>query len=111
MPAKNVVLPDRQADLAECSASSGRCHNASGTLRESLTRVEDQEAPSKARIQALKDAARVEIAEMERGDLPTELNRRLNTLRDGVHFWRNPRQPWRTSANMLLGEPMIQLPC
>jgi antitoxin ParD1/3/4 len=89
MPTKNVVLTDYQAELVERLVSSGRYQNASEVLREGLRLVEDQEAEGKARVKALRDAARVGIADIEAGryrtfDSPAELNRHLDTLRDSV---------------------------
>jgi antitoxin ParD1/3/4 len=75
LPTRNVVLTDHQADLVERLVSSGRYQNASEVLREGLRLVEDQEAEAKARIKALRDAAR---------NSPAELNRHLGTLRDEV---------------------------
>src|ERR1035437_372007 len=79
MPTRNVVLTDYQAELVERLVSSGRYQNASEVLREGLRLVEDQEAQSKARIKALRDAAHVGIADIEAGryrtfDSPEELN-------------------------------------
>jgi antitoxin ParD1/3/4 len=89
MPTRNVVLTDYQAELVERLVSSGRYQNASEVLREGLRLVEDQEAEGKARIKALRDAARVGIADIDAGryrtfDSPAELNRHLGTLRDDV---------------------------
>jgi antitoxin ParD1/3/4 len=69
--------------------SSDRCQNASEVLREGLRLVEGQEVDGKARIKALRDAARAGIADVEAGryrtfDSPAELNRHLDTLRDDV---------------------------
>src|SRR5580658_8043704 len=89
MPTRNVVLTDYQAELVERLVSSGRYQNASEVLREGLRLVEDQEADVKARIKALRDAARIGIADIDAGryltfDSPAELNRHLGALRDGV---------------------------
>jgi antitoxin ParD1/3/4 len=89
MPTRNVVLTDYQAELVERLVSSGRYQNASEVLREGLRLVEDQEADGKARIKALRDAARIGIADIDAGryrtfDSPAALNRRLGTLRDEV---------------------------
>jgi antitoxin ParD1/3/4 len=89
MPTKNVVLTDHQVELVERLVSSGRYQNASEVLREGLRLVEDQEAQGKARIKALRDAARVGIADIEAGryrtfDSSTALNRHLHTVRDSV---------------------------
>ncbi|SRR6266478_1765729 len=89
MPTRNVVLTDYQAEFVERLVSSGRYQNASEVLREGLRLVEDQEAQTKARVKALRDAARIGIADIEAGRYrtfgsPAELNRHLGTLRDGV---------------------------
>ena len=89
MPTRNVVLTDYQAELVERLVSSGRYQNASEVLREGLRLVEDQEAEGKARIKALRDAARVGIADIDAGryrsfESPIELSRHLSTLRDSV---------------------------
>ena len=86
MPTRNVVLTDYQAELVERLVSSGRYQNASEVLREGLRLVEDQEADSKARIKAFRDAARIGIADIDAGryrtfESPAELNRHLGTLR------------------------------
>jgi antitoxin ParD1/3/4 len=95
MPTRNVVLTDYQADLVERLVSSGRYQNASEVLREGLRLVEDQEADGKARIKALRDAARVGIADVEAGryrtfDSSAALNRHLGTLRDDVLSRKSP---------------------
>ena len=89
MPTRNVVLTDYQAELVERLVSSGRYQNASEVLREGLRLVEDQETEVKARIKALRDAARIGIADIEAGryrtfDSPEELDLHLGTLRVGV---------------------------
>jgi antitoxin ParD1/3/4 len=57
-------------------------------LREGLRLVEDQEADGKARMKALRDAARLGLADVEAGlpqlDSLAGLNRHLGTLRDDV---------------------------
>ncbi len=89
MPTRNVVLTEYQADLVERLVSSGRYQNASEVLREGLRLVEGQEAEAKARIKALRDAARVGIADIEAGryrtfDSPADLDYHLSTLRDAA---------------------------
>jgi antitoxin ParD1/3/4 len=89
MPTRNVVLTDYQAELVERLVLSGRYQNASEVLREGLRLVENQEADGKARIKALRDAARIGIADIDAGryrtfDSPADLNRHLGTLRDDV---------------------------
>lgn len=87
MPTRNVVLTDYQADLIERLVSSGRYQNASEVLREGLRLVEDQEEQAKARLKALREAARMGIADLEAGryrtfDDPSELDKHLRSLRD-----------------------------
>jgi antitoxin ParD1/3/4 len=94
MPTRNVVLTEYQADLVERLVSSGRYQNASEVLREGLRLVEDQEAETKARIKALRDAARVGIADIEAGryrtfDSSTDLNRHLGALVDDALSRKN----------------------
>lgn len=89
MPTRNVVLTEYQADLVERLVSSGRYQNASEVLREGLRLVEGQEAEAKARLKALRDAARVGIADIEAGryrtfDSPADLDHHLSTLRDAA---------------------------
>jgi len=83
MPTRNVVLTEHQAELVERLVSSSRYQNAS----EGLRLVQNQEAQAKARLKALRDAARVGIAAIEAGqyrtfDSPADLRRHLDTLRD-----------------------------
>jgi antitoxin ParD1/3/4 len=87
MPTRNVVLTDYQAELVDRLVSSGRYQNASEVLREGLRLVEGQEAEGKARIKALRDAARAGIADIEAGqyrsfNASSDLEHHLGTLRD-----------------------------
>jgi len=89
MPTRNVVLTDYQADLVERLVSSGRYQNASEVLREGLRLIEDQETQAKAHLKALRDAARIGIADIEAGryrtfSSPADLNKHLGALRDDV---------------------------
>jgi len=67
MPTRNVVLTEHQADLVERLVASGRYQNASEVLREGLRLVESREAEDKARLKALRGAARIGIADIEAG--------------------------------------------
>jgi antitoxin ParD1/3/4 len=67
MPTRNIVLTDHQETLLERLVSSGRYQNASEVLREGLRLIEKQEAESKARLKALRDAAHVGIEDAEAG--------------------------------------------
>jgi antitoxin ParD1/3/4 len=67
MPTRNVVLTDHQAALVEQLVESGRYQNASEVLREGLRLVESREAEDKARLKALREAARVGLDDIEAG--------------------------------------------
>jgi antitoxin ParD1/3/4 len=67
VPTRNVVLTEYQAEFIERLVMSGRYQNASEVLREGLRLVETEESEAKARIKALRDAARVGIADIEAG--------------------------------------------
>jgi antitoxin ParD1/3/4 len=89
MPTRNVVLTDHQAQLIERLVASGRYQNASEVLREGLRLIEDREAQDKARLNALRDAARVGVADIEAGrfrsfDSPDALERHLTAIVDEV---------------------------
>jgi antitoxin ParD1/3/4 len=87
MPTRNVVLTEHQAELVERLVASGRYQNASEVLREGLRMVEDQEAESKARLKALREAAKIGIADIDAGRFrefqsPSQLEHHLASLRD-----------------------------
>lgn len=67
MPTRNVVLTDRQAQLLQRLVESGRYQNASEVLRDGLRLIERQEAREAARLEALRDAARLGAADIEAG--------------------------------------------
>lgn len=58
MPTRNVVLSDHQQQLVESLVQSGRYQNASEVLREGLRLIEERERVQKAKLSALKQAAR-----------------------------------------------------
>jgi antitoxin ParD1/3/4 len=87
MPTRNVVLTDHQARLVEKLVSSGRYQNASEVLREGLRLIEDREAQDNARLQALREAARVGMADIDAGrfrsfESPAALSRHLTAIAD-----------------------------
>lgn len=89
MPTRNVVLTDYQAALVERLVASGRYQNASEVLREGLRLVESREAAEKARLKALREAARIGITDIESGRFrtfssPKALRRRLDSAADRV---------------------------
>lgn len=67
MATRNVVLTDHQEALIDRLVTSGRYQNASEVLRHGLRLVESQEAEEKAKLLALREAARLGIADVERG--------------------------------------------
>jgi len=87
MPTRNVVLTDRQAELVERLVADGRYQNASEVMREGLRLVEDKEERAKAQLRALREAARIGIADIENGRYRTfansaDVNRHLEALRE-----------------------------
>jgi antitoxin ParD1/3/4 len=68
MPTRNVVLTDRQETLIEALVQSGRYQNASEVMREGLRLVEDREVEEATKLAALRAAAQVGIAALDRGD-------------------------------------------
>jgi antitoxin ParD1/3/4 len=82
MPTRNVVLTDRQTEIIERLVSTGRYQNASEVLREGLRLIEQREAEDKARLKALREAARMGAADIDAGrfeafDGPEALRRHL----------------------------------
>lgn len=67
MPTRNVVLTDHQVHFVEQLVTSGRYQNASEVLREGLRQVERRESEDELRLAALRDAAKVGIADIEAG--------------------------------------------
>ncbi|HQR02752.1 MAG: type II toxin-antitoxin system ParD family antitoxin [Proteobacteria bacterium] len=89
MPTRNVVLTDHQASFVEQLVSSGRYQNASEVLREGLRLVETRETEEAAKLDALREATRIGIADMEAGryitfDTPEALDRHLAALANEV---------------------------
>jgi antitoxin ParD1/3/4 len=85
MATRNVVLTEHQEKLIEALVSSGRYQNASEVLREGLRLIESREAEDRARLKALREAARAGIADVEAGrvrdfDSTVELRSHLDTL-------------------------------
>ena len=67
VPTRNVVLTAHQESLVKALVESGRYQNASEVLREGLRLVEAREARAAARLQALRDVARVGFADIDEG--------------------------------------------
>ena len=89
MPTKNVVLTKRQEELIETLVESGRYQNASEVLRDGLRLVGQREAHDAAKLEALRAAAGVGIAALDRGEFKEfrdieDLQAHLNDLSDKV---------------------------
>jgi antitoxin ParD1/3/4 len=67
MPTRNVVLTDHHQDLIESLVKSGRYQNASEVLRDGLRLVEERDAREAARLEALREAARVGFSDIDEG--------------------------------------------
>lgn len=67
MPTRNVVLTDHQTSFVERLVSTGRYQNASEVLREGLRMVEQREAENASRLEALRSAIKVGMADFEQG--------------------------------------------
>jgi len=68
MPTRNVVLTKHQEKLIEKLVGSGRYQNASEVLREGLRLVEQREAENAAKLEILREAARVGFGALARGE-------------------------------------------
>lgn len=71
MPTRNVVLTNYQASFVERLVSTGRYQNASEVLREGLRMVEQREAEDASRLEALRSAVNVGVADFEQGRYAT----------------------------------------
>ena len=85
MPTKNVVLTEHQAHFVEELVTSGRYQNASEVMREGLRLVERRETVDQLRLSALKEAARVGMADIHAGaydsfDTAGDLKRHLSSV-------------------------------
>jgi antitoxin ParD1/3/4 len=68
MPTRNVVLTKHHEKLLKTLVASGRYQNASEVLREGLRLVERREAEDSTKLKALREAAQVGFAALERGE-------------------------------------------
>lgn len=67
MPTRNVVLTDHHERIIETLVGSGRYQNASEVLRDGLRLVEEREQHNAAKLELLREAARIGIADLEEG--------------------------------------------
>jgi antitoxin ParD1/3/4 len=89
MPTRNVVLTKRQEELIETLVASGRYQNASEVLRDGLRLVEQREAEQAGKLKALREAARIGVDALDRGEFKEfenieELQAYLNDLSEKV---------------------------
>jgi antitoxin ParD1/3/4 len=89
MPTRNVVLTKHQEELIEALVESGRYQNASEVLRDGLRLVEQRAAEDASKLKALRAAARVGTAALDRGaykefETVEELDRYLNDLSEKI---------------------------
>ena len=68
MPTRNVVLTAQQAHFVEQLVTSGRYQNASEVLREGLRLVVRRESEDALRLAALREAAKLGMADIETGN-------------------------------------------
>jgi len=68
MPTRNVVLTEHQENFIEALVQSGRYQNASEVLREGLRIMERRETDEAAKLEALRAAAQLGTAALDRGD-------------------------------------------
>lgn len=67
MPTRNVVLTDHQEEVIDRLVKSGRYQNASEVMRDGLRLIERREARESAKLEALREAARVGFADLDEG--------------------------------------------
>ena len=85
MPTRNVVVTAHQAEMIERLVESGEYQNASEVLREGLRLVEERVNETKAKLAALREAAKIGFEAIDRGDFrdfetPEELRKHLVVL-------------------------------
>jgi antitoxin ParD1/3/4 len=89
VPTRNVVLTEQQAAMIERLVQAGRYKNASEVLRDGLRLIQQREAEDKARLVALRKAARVGMEDFAAGRyrsfgdgqaLRTHLSRRVEKV-------------------------------
>src|SRR6202161_118671 len=68
MPARSVVLTERQETFIEALVQSGRYQNASEVMREGLRLVENREVEEATKLAALRAAAQLGVSALDRGE-------------------------------------------
>lgn len=75
MPTRNVVLTEHHEAVIDKLVKSGRYQNASEVMREGLRLIEQREAHEAAKLEALREAARIGFADLDEGrfvDVPAD---------------------------------------
>ena len=67
MPTRNINLTEHLDDFVERQVASGRYSNASEIVRESLRLLEEQQQERKAKLKALRQAAKQGFDEIDQG--------------------------------------------
>jgi antitoxin ParD1/3/4 len=67
MPTRNVVLTDHQATMIDRLVKSGRYQNASEVLRDGLRLLKEREDESRAKLAALREAAKIGFEAIDLG--------------------------------------------
>jgi antitoxin ParD1/3/4 len=93
VPTRNVALTEQQAMMIERLVHTGRYQNASEVLRDGLRLVQQREAEEKARVAALRQAAKVGMEDCAAG--------RYRNFTDGEAL----RSHLAARANKVLGRP------
>ena len=68
MPTISVVLTKRHADMIDALIESGHYQSASEVLREGLRLVEQREAETARKLEAMREAVRVGAEALDRGE-------------------------------------------
>jgi antitoxin ParD1/3/4 len=68
MPTRNVVLTEHQERFIADLVGNGRYQNASEVIREGLRLVEQREAEDAAKLEALREAAKIGFDALDRGE-------------------------------------------
>lgn len=91
MPTRNVVLTEQQATMIERLVRAGRYQNASEVLRDGLRLVQQRDAEDAARLEALRQAAKIGLEDFAAG--------RYRSFADGAAL----RRHLAARANKVLG--------
>ena len=67
MPTRNVVLTEHHEEIIDRLVKSGRYQNASEVLREGLRLIERRENHEAAKLEGLREAARIGFSDLELG--------------------------------------------